>query len=42
VVAEAAQTLAEGVIRAGAALDSGAARTTLDKLVLFSNLRSNA
>lgn len=42
VVAEAAQTLADGVARAGQALDSGAARATLRTLVRLSNLRSNA
>ena len=42
VVAEAAGTLAEGVVRAGEALDSGAARATLRTLVRLSNRRSNA
>jgi anthranilate phosphoribosyltransferase len=37
VVADAAGTLTEGVERAGAALDSGAARGTLERLVAASN-----
>ena len=42
VVAEGAGTLTEGVARAAQALDSGAARATLNQLVRLSNLRSNA
>lgn len=42
VVAEAAHSLADGVARAVQALDSGAARATLQTLVRLSNLRSNA
>ena len=42
VVAQGAGTLAEGVTRAAEALDSGAARATLNQLIRLSNLRSNA
>ncbi|WP_264044881.1 anthranilate phosphoribosyltransferase [Methylobacterium flocculans] len=42
VVAQGAGTLADGVTRAAEALDSGAARATLNQLIRLSNLRSNA
>jgi anthranilate phosphoribosyltransferase len=37
VVAEAAATLGEGMARAAQAVDSGAARATLDRLIAVSN-----